>query len=154
MAVTLNASTRSRLVAALGNADAATDMTNKIDISTLPPGKFTTIATDTTILAAASTLSGAHHTVYRTTAAGAGGIALTTRTATQMFADIPKCYVGFSYLLTIVSQGGGTVTLTAGTGVTLAGTATVATKVTRTFVCTFTSATALTIQSVSTGAIE
>lgn len=120
----------------------------------LPATQFTTIATDTTITAAAGALTGASHVVYQTTAAGAGGIALTTRTAAEMFGDIPNCQIGTSFLLTLVSQGGGTVTLTAGSNVTITGTATVATKTTRTFVCTFTSAAAITMQSVSKGSIE
>ena len=79
---------------------------------------------------------------------------MTTRTATQMFADIPNAQVGMSFLLTVVAQGDNTVTVSAGTGVTITGTATVATKTTRTFVCTFTSATAITLQGVSKGTIE
>lgn len=125
-----------------------------VPLANLPATQFTTIATDTTITAAAGALTGAAHVFYQTTAAGAGGIALTTRTATQMFADTPNAQIGMSFLLTVVSQGGGTVTVTAGTGVTITGTATVATKTTRTFVCTFTSATAITLQSVNVGAIE
>jgi hypothetical protein len=120
----------------------------------LPPTKFTTNATDTTIAAAAGDLTGANHVIYRTTAVGAGGIALTPRTPAQMFADIPNAQIGMSYLLTIASEGGGTVTLQAVAGITYTGTSTIATKVTRTFVVTFTSATAVTFQSVSTGAIE
>ncbi len=125
-------------------------------LAAMPAAKFTTIATDTTITAAANTLTGAKCVVYQTTAAAGGGIALTTRTAAEMFADIPNCSIGFTWVLVVVSQGGGTVTVTApgGGGVTLTGTATVATKTTRTFVCTFTSTTAVTFQSVSVGSIE
>lgn len=120
----------------------------------MPPAHYTTIATDTTITAAAGTLTGANHNVYRTTAAGAGGIALTTRTAAQMFSDIPNAQVGMEFFTTIVSQGGGTVTLTDGGQVTITGTATVATKTTRTFACKFTTSAALTMVSISTGTIE
>jgi len=120
----------------------------------LPAAQFTTIATDTTITAAAGALTGANHVFYQTTAAGAGGIALTTRTAAQMFADIPNAQVGMTFLVTLISQGGGTVTLTDGGQVTITGTATVATKTTRTFECKFTTNAALTMQSVSKGTIE
>lgn len=120
----------------------------------MPPAHYTTIATDTTITAAAGTLTGANHNIYRTTAAGAGGIALTTRTAAQMFADIPNAQVGMEFLTTIVSQGGGTVTLTDGGQVTITGTATIATKTTRTFACKFTTNSALTMVSVNKGTIE
>ncbi len=117
----------------------------------LPAAKFTTDATGTQT-ADAGDLAGAKYVVWQNTAAGA--VALTTRTATQMYADIPGAYVGFSFMLLVVSQGSGTVTVTAGAGVTITGTATVATKTTRLFVATFTSATALTLQSVSVGTIE
>lgn len=121
----------------------------------LPPAKFTTIATDTTIAGSAGDITGADFVVYRTTAAGAGGIAYTTRTGAQLFADIPNAQIGFSYMLMVVSQGGGTVTISAGDGnVTLVGTMTIATKTTRLFVVTITAANALTIQSVSKGTIE
>lgn len=118
----------------------------------LPAAKFTTTAAASPLTAAAGDLSGANLTVFQVTTAGA--FALTTRTATEMFADIPNCTVGMSYLLRIVSQGDNTVTVTGGTGVTITGTATVATKVTRDFVVTFTSATACTLQGVSKGTIE
>lgn len=118
----------------------------------LMPAKFTTTAAASPLTAAAGDLTGANHVVFQVTTNGA--FALTTRTATQMFGDIPNCAIGFAYLLTIVSQGDNTVTVTAGSGVTITGTATVATKTTRTFVATFTSATALTLQSVSKGTIE
>lgn len=122
--------------------------------ASLPNSKFTTNATDTTITAAAGTLTGAGECFYATTAAGAGGIALTTRTATQMFADTPNAHIGLSWIATIISDGGGTVTLTAGTGVTITGTATVATNTWRRFRCTFTSATAVTMQAVQVGTID
>lgn len=118
--------------------------------------QFTTIATDTTITAAAGTLTGARNVYYATTAAGAGGIALTTRTAAEMFADIPNCHIGFNWTLRIISDGGGTVTLTApgGGGVTITGTATSATNTWRDYCCTFTTASAVTFQNVGIGTVD
>jgi hypothetical protein len=73
-----------------------------------------------------------------------------------MFADIPNCHIGYSWKLRIISDGGGTVTLTApgGGGVTLTGTATSALNTWRDWCCTFTSATAVTFQNVGIGTID
>lgn len=118
----------------------------------LPYSKFTTTAAASPLVASAGDLTGAAHVVFQVTTNGA--FTLTTRTATLMFGDIPNAQIGMSFLLTVVSQGDNTVTVDPGSGVTITGTATVATKTTRTFVATFTSATALTLQSVSKGTIE
>lgn len=114
-------------------------------IPAIPAAKFTTDATGTQT-AAAGALTGANNVFWTNTANGA--VALTTRTATQMFADTPNAYVGMTFTLRINSAGNNTVTLTAGTGVTITGTATAATTKFRDFVATFTSATALTFQDV------
>lgn len=116
----------------------------------LPPARYVTDATGTQT-ADAGDLTGGNYVVWRNTAAGA--VALTVRTAAQMFGDIPNCQIGFTYMLMIVSQGNNTVTLTADSGVTvtLTGTMTIATKTCRTFVVTFTSATAATITSIDSG---
>lgn len=136
--------------------DSATTVTitgiDSVPICNLPASKFTTTAAASPLTAAAGDLSGAAHTVFQVTTNGA--FALTTRTGTEMFGDIPNAQVGMSYLLTVVSQGDNTVTITGGTDVTITGTATVATKTTRTFVATFTSATELTLQGYDKGTIE
>lgn len=81
--------------------------------------------------------------------------AYTTRTAAQMAADLGvNFFVGMSFMLLVVNSGNGTVTMTAGTGVTIVETATLATLTTRLFMCTFTSATAFSMTSVSVGSIE
>lgn len=74
---------------------------------------------------------------------------LTTRTAAEMFNDIPGAVAGMTYLLMIrnSSSGANTATIAAGTGVTLTGTMTIAQNVTRLFIVTITSSTAVTIQS-------
>ena len=60
-----------------------------------------------------------------------------TRTALQLFGDDPTAAIGDSYLLRISNSGAGTLTLTAGSGVTLTGTMTVATTTFRDFVVTY-----------------
>lgn len=57
----------------------------------------------------------------------------TTRTAAQLYADDPTAYPGQSYLLRIANSGAGTLTLAGGSGVTVTGTATVATTTFRDF---------------------
>lgn len=57
----------------------------------------------------------------------------TTRTAVQMYADDPLAYPGKAYRLRISQSGAGTLTLAGGTGVTISGTATVATTTFRDF---------------------
>lgn len=113
----------------------------------IPAGKFSTGTTTTTFTA--GQLTGAAHTVYHNTGSTPGSIA--TRTATLMFADDPTARVGYSYICEIVNaQGTGTLTVTAGSGVTLTGTATIAANTSRLFVVTYTSATALVMQNLTT----
>ena len=79
---------------------------------------------------------------------------LTTRTAVQMFNDIPGAVAGMTYLLLIRNSSGSanTATVAAGTGVTLTGTMTIAQNVTRIFIVTMTSPTACTLQSMGISA--
>jgi hypothetical protein len=70
-----------------------------------------------------------------------------------MFADFPNARVGDAYMLLIKNTGNNTITITAGAGVTLTGTATIATNVTRLYSVTFTSATALVMQNVLSGTV-
>ncbi len=111
------------------------------------PAKYTTGTTTTTF--AAGQCTGAAHVVYANTQATPGSIAF--RTASEMFIDNPSARVGLSYLLTISNaQGTGTLTVTGGAaGITLTGTATIAINTSRTFVVTYTSASALVIQNVN-----
>lgn len=118
----------------------------------LPYSKFTTSAAASPLAAAAGDLTGAGFVTWQNTTNGVFG--LTTRTATQMFGDIPNAQVGMEYVLCIVSQGDNTITITAGTGVTITGTATIATKTTRFYNVKFTASTTLTMTSFSKGTIE
>lgn len=117
----------------------------------LPPAKFTLNATSGATVAAAGDMTGAYFVCLGVSAVGAAN--LTTRTAVQLFADIPNCKVGDSYMLLITNTSGGTTTLVAGTGVTLTGTMTMATNTVRLYNVKFVSATAVTIQSVAIGTI-
>jgi hypothetical protein len=119
--------------------------------STLPPSQFTTIAASANITAAAGTLTGADHCVYATT--GTGACALTTRTATEMFADTPNAHIGQKWRIRIISDGDNTTTLTAGTGVTITGTAAAATNTFQEYQGNFTSATAVTFQNIGSGTV-
>ena len=61
----------------------------------------------------------------------------TTRTAVQLWADDPFAATGQGYHLRICNSGAGTLTLAGGTGVTVTGTATVATNTYRDFVVVY-----------------
>ena len=78
----------------------------------------------------------------------------TTRTGTELFGDTPNAQIGGTYVLKVINKGDNTVTFTAGSGVTITGTNTLATTTTRTFCVTFDSATAVTMQVVDKGTIE
>jgi hypothetical protein len=114
---------------------------------------YTTITEAASITAAAGTLTGAETCVYTTTGSVAG-TALTTRTAAEMFADTPNAHIGLSWVVRIISDGANTTTLTAGSNVTITGTATVATNTWREFRFIFTSATALTAQVIGMGTVD
>lgn len=116
-----------------------------------PAAKYTLNATVGATTAAAGDLTGANYVQAGYSAVGAA--ALTTRTATQMIAD-GALQVGDSYVLEITNTSGGTTTLTAGTGVTLTGTMTIATNATRRFNVRVTSTSAITIQSTGVGTIS
>lgn len=113
-----------------------------------PAAKFTTGTTTTTFTA--GQLTGAGLVNYTNTGGSPGSIA--TRSAAQMFTDDPYARVGGTYNVMITNgQGTGTLTVTAGSNVTLTGTATIAINTWRMFTVTYTSATALVMQNIATG---
>jgi hypothetical protein len=112
--------------------------------------KYTASAAAGPATAAAGDLTGAINVVANYSAIGANN--LTTRTAAQMFADA-GAIVGQTYELEIMNSSAGIMTLVGGSGVTVAGTATIANATTRWFVVTFNSATTLTIQNAGSGSI-
>lgn len=116
-----------------------------------PMSKYTLNATGGATTAAAGDLTGAAYVCAAYSAVGAANLA--TRTAAQMIAD-GGLKVGDSFVLEITNTSGGTTTLTAGTGVTLTGTMTMATNSTRRFNVKVTGAAAITIQSTGVGTIS
>lgn len=111
------------------------------------PAQFVTNTTTTTF--ASGQLTGAPNVVYANTGNTPGTI--TTRTAALMFSDTPNAYTGQTYRLRIYHGGTGTLTIAAGTNVTLTGTMTIATTTWRDFIVTFTDSTHLVIQNVGSG---
>lgn len=124
---------------------------SSVQVAPLADAKYVTAAAQSATLAAGD-ITGARVVTYDNTGTTPGN--LTTRTAALMFADVPGAYAGMSYILLIRNSSGSanTATIVAGTGVTLTGTMTVAQNVTRIFVVTFVSATAVTIQSMGISA--
>lgn len=110
-----------------------------------PGTQFTSIASGSGTLSAGN-IEGAGFTVLATS----GATALTTRTAAQMIAQA-GLIVGQSYVLRVYNTNAGTLTLTGGTGVTITGTATIATAVTRDYAVTVNSATTITMQNIGSG---
>ncbi len=116
------------------------------DCVVLPAAQFKT-ATTSNGTAAAGELTGAKFVVMKLTANGAN--AYTTRTGAEMFADIPNVQVGTTYILRLISGGDNTVTLTAAaSGVTITGTATVATGKFRDFHVSVTAADTFVFQDI------
>lgn len=110
-----------------------------------PNAKYSTNTTTTTFTA--GQLTGATDVTYASTVATPGSIA--TRTATQMFGDDATARVGGTYNLRVTNAGTSAMTITAGSGVTLTGTMTIAAGTFRNFIVTYTTATALVIQEVN-----
>jgi hypothetical protein len=111
--------------------------------------KYGTVATAGPATAGAGEMTGAGFVIAEYTAIGANN--LTTRTATQLFNESPDFKVGDSYMLLVRNVNAGQITIVAGAGVTLTGTATIAANTERLYCVTFTSATAAVIQNVAGG---
>lgn len=116
-----------------------------------PPAKYVTAAGQSTTLTAAQ-CSGAALTVYDNT--GTTPANLQFPAATDLVAAIPNAAIGYSYELRIRNSSGSanTATITTNTGITLTGTMTIAQSVTRYFIVTLTSLSAVTVQSVGISA--
>jgi|SRR6185312_12019903 len=111
----------------------------------LPGFQFTTISSGNGTLSAGA-IEGANFTALATS----GATALTTRTAAQMITQA-GLIVGQSYVLRVYNTNAGTLTLTGGTGVTITGTATIATNVFRDYGVTVTGSAAITLQNIGAG---
>lgn len=104
------------------------------DFSTPASDKLTSL-NQTAGTLPAGTITGGKFLTCITTNATPG--TQTTRTAAQMYAEDPNAFIGYSYTLRICNSGAGTLTLAGGTGVTVTGTATVATNTFRDFNVTY-----------------
>lgn len=117
----------------------------------LPPAQYKTAALQAATIVAAN-MAGAADCFFDNTGTTPGS--LPTDTAAAIIAAVPGWQIGQSYVLEIRNDSGSanTATITAGTGVTLTGTMTIAQNVTRRFVVTYTGAGAVTIQSMGISA--
>ena len=117
----------------------------------LPPAQYVTAALQSATMTAAQ-VAGSAICCFDNT--GTTPANLATPTAAAIIAAVPNWQVGQSYILKIRNSSGSanTATITAGTGVTLTGTMTIAQTVTREFVVTYTGAAAVTIQSMGISA--
>ncbi len=117
----------------------------------LPKTNYITQATGNQT-AAAGELLAARFSVLSLTANGAN--AYTTRTGALMAGDIPDIQIGMSWIQRICANGDNTVTLTAAlSGITITGTATVATTTYRDYVVTYTAANTFVFQNIGGGSI-
>lgn len=114
----------------------------------LQAAKYSINATVGSTTAAVGDFTGAALVVSDYTALG--GANVTTRTAAQMLAE-QRAAPGDSYTLLIRNPGAGTLTLLAGGGVTITGTATIATATERWYNVKFNSATTATLQNIGGG---
>lgn len=117
----------------------------------LPPAQYKTAALQSAAIVAAN-MAGSAYCAFDNTGTTPGNLA--TDTAANIIAAVPGWQVGQSYVLDIRNSSGSanTATITAGTGVTLTGTMTIAQTVTRKFVVTYTGAGAVTLQSMGISA--
>ena len=117
----------------------------------LPPAQYKTAALQSATIVAAN-MAGSAVSVFDNT--GTTPANLATDTAANIIAAVPGWQIGQSYVLKIRNSSGSanTATITAGTGVTLTGTMTIAQYVQREFIVTYTGAGAVTIQSVGDSA--
>jgi hypothetical protein len=108
----------------------------------LPASKNVTNTNSGAQTAGPGDLTGAHLVNLLLTAIGANNF--TTRTAAQMFAEIPGAGRGMKYEVAIRNTNASTLTLVGGTGVTITGTATIAQNVKRRYEVEIVSPTAFT----------
>lgn len=119
--------------------------------TSLPAAQYSTAAGQSTALTGAQ-VAGAACVVYDNTGTTPGNLQMAT--AAQIVAAIPNAQIGYSYILQIRNSSGSanTATITTNTGITLTGTMTIAQSVTRSFVVTLNSLTAVTVQSIGISA--
>lgn len=109
----------------------------------LPDHGYVAITAGTSTLSAGD-MTGARNQVLN--CSGQAAITLTTRTADQMIADIPNAQIGMTWNLRVLNRNSNTLTMSAGSGVTITGTATLATVLWKDFICTYTAASTIVMQ--------
>jgi hypothetical protein len=117
----------------------------------LPDAQYVTAALQSATMTGAQ-VAGAKVASFDNTGTTPGNLQMPT--AANLVAAIPNAQAGMSYLLKIRNSSGSanTATITTNTGITLTGTMTIAQTVTRDFVVTLTSLTAVTVQSMGISA--
>jgi hypothetical protein len=115
----------------ISDRDKAASALGKGALRSFPWSQLATNVTAGATTAAAGDLTGAEYCIAKYTLIGAAN--LTTRTAAQMIAD-SGLQIGDQFLVEIWNSNAGTLTLVGGTGVTISGTATVATGVSKYYV--------------------
>jgi Zn-dependent alcohol dehydrogenase len=116
----------------------------------LPSYKYVAVTANTSTLVAGD-ITGATEVVLNTSTQATP--TFTTRTAAQMIADIPNAQIGMTWKVTVLNRNSGTLTMAAGSGVTITGTATIATVNWKDFICTYTAADTIVMQVGASGAL-
>lgn len=143
--------TASLRIGASGSEVALTTTPARLNALTLPDAQYSTAALQAAAITAAN-MAGAKVVCFENTGTTPGS--LPTDTAAAIVAAMPNAQVGQAYLLKIRNSSGSanTATITAGSGVTLHGTMTIAQNVTRDFVVVLTSLSAVDIYSMGISA--
>jgi len=119
-------------------------------LAALPAFQYTVTAAASGTIAAAA-VSGYMENVLLSS----GATALTTETAAHIYAVVLAALgavpTSFSFLLRVINSNAGTLTLTGGTGVTITGTAAIATNTWAEYIVTLTSGTVVGFQAIGTG---
>ena len=120
-----------------------------------PQDQFATATNTTGFTATTAQVVGAKLTVLSLTGTLGAGAALTTPTATAILAALPNAAIGRTYTLRFINNSSANFawTITAGTGVTVTGTATVAQNTFREYAVTVTAVgtPAVTLQNIGAG---
>jgi hypothetical protein len=112
-------------------------------IGNLPASKFTTNSGSSAQTAAAGDITGADFVTVKLPNVGAN--TYTTRTAAQMFGDIPGCYTGYKYALAVSNASTSAMGFGGGSNVTVSGSTSIPASTVRMYEVRFTSTAACAI---------
>lgn len=129
----------------------ANELEAQMPYTVIPPAQYATAALQSATMTGAQ-VAGSRTCVFDNTGTTPGNLQMPT--AAAIVAAISGAQAGLSYILKIRNSSGSanTATITTNTGITLTGTMTIAQNVTREFVVTLVSLTAVTVQSVGLSA--